>query len=357
MRRHFMPSMLEPDTHKVHKIQSIRESGHEPVAQKLLTGVSDELACFVEGELVDKHYDSLTNYCRAGEPRWSEGMPEEVRQKVKERTPSPEGRTHSEKTKKLMSKVQRGESGGTNTLTRKQAREVKWYMRSSGIRIKQEVLAEEYGISPPTLTAIKNGKTWSHVDPKEPEQIPKRLLESDGRLREGEAAEIKWLAQEGYNQRQIEEEYGVGTGAVSPIKNEENWTHVEPQRPETIPAHFEKTYTQLTDQEAAEAKWLLENGYCRQDIGDHYGVTPEYVYCIRIGKSRPDLDSVEPEQIPDSIEKTRLTEGEAAEIKHLAQNSEMTQPEIGEEYGVDRSQVSRIKRGKRWGSVDPKQPA
>lgn len=46
--------------------------------------------------------------------------------------------------------------------------------------------------------------------------------------------------------------------------------------------------------------------------------------------------------------KAKLTEVKALEVKRLGAEGNLTQREIALEYGIDRSQVSRITHGKRW---------
>ncbi|WP_263787297.1 LEM-3-like GIY-YIG domain-containing protein [Salinibacter grassmerensis] len=58
------------------------------------------------------------------------------------------------------------------------------------------------------------------------------------------------------------------------------------------------------------------------------------------------------EENPDST----LTKEEAATVKWLARNSNMTQKEIASSYGIDQTNVSLIKRDKSWQHVDPKPP-
>jgi group I intron endonuclease len=54
----------------------------------------------------------------------------------------------------------------------------------------------------------------------------------------------------------------------------------------------------------------------------------------------------------------KLTADEAAEVKYLAHNSkELTQPEIGEIYGVSREAVSSIKTERSWSHIEPRAPA
>lgn len=51
-----------------------------------------------------------------------------------------------------------------------------------------------------------------------------------------------------------------------------------------------------------------------------------------------------------------LTKTQAAKIKWLANNTELTQKKIGDKYGVGQPVVSRIQRGKRWSNINPQKP-
>lgn len=355
MRNHFAPSALERETHKTRKIRKLQREGYEPYGRKLLEGVSNELACFVEGELIDKHYDDLTNYCRAGEPRWSEGMPEEIRQKIKERTPSPKGRTMPEGFGERMRVLQRGTNAGNSKLSGQEAAEIKWYLECADFRFKKATLAAVYGISPVTVANIQSGHAWEYLDPEKPEQISEIVRGSQGQLRKKEAAEIKWLAQQSYKARDIAEEYGVGTGAISPIKHGENFGDVEPQKPDPIPDGLSKGWTHMSEEKAAEVKWLGQQGYKHGEVGEEYGVTQSTVSGIARGEDREGVEPMKPTPVPDHLSPSRkLLKHEAREIKYLAIDSDKTQREIAEIYGVNSSVVSRIKRGKRWPDIQPK---
>lgn len=54
--------------------------------------------------------------------------------------------------------------------------------------------------------------------------------------------------------------------------------------------------------------------------------------------------------------KSKLEKIEAREVKWLSINSSKTQESIGEEYNIDQTTVSYIKRDKLWAGIDPKNP-
>jgi predicted DNA-binding protein YlxM (UPF0122 family) len=49
---------------------------------------------------------------------------------------------------------------------------------------------------------------------------------------------------------------------------------------------------------------------------------------------------------------SKLTESDVKEIKGLLENSDMSQREIGERYGVDQTAISKINVGRAWTHVD-----
>lgn len=49
---------------------------------------------------------------------------------------------------------------------------------------------------------------------------------------------------------------------------------------------------------------------------------------------------------------SKLTEDEARKVKRLAHESELTQEEIGEQFGISGMQVSSIMRGQNWSHLD-----
>lgn len=71
---------------------------------------------------------------------------------------------------------------------------------------------------------------------------------------------------------------------------------------------------------------------CRIARGEAFGTTP-----VRKGM-----------RAGEETKQAKITDRQACEIKALAKEGYMTQKEIGNLYGIDASQVSRIKTGKAW---------
>ena len=88
-------------------------------------------------------------------------------------------------------------------------------------------IAEEFGISPSMVSAIKHGKAWSALDP----DLPARLAEGP---RQGKAltaeqvAVIKQRLLAGGSSRRIAAEFGVSASTIRAISHGRTWAEVEP---------------------------------------------------------------------------------------------------------------------------------
>jgi DNA-binding CsgD family transcriptional regulator len=87
-------------------------------------------------------------------------------------------------------------------------------------------IAEEFGISPSMVSAIKHGQAWAALDP----ELPARLAD---RPRQGKAlsapqvAKIKRRLAAGQSSRKIAVEFGVSASTVLAISRGDTWAEVE----------------------------------------------------------------------------------------------------------------------------------
>jgi DNA-binding CsgD family transcriptional regulator len=87
-------------------------------------------------------------------------------------------------------------------------------------------IAEEFGISPSMVSAIRQGRAWASLDP----ELPSRLA---GKPRQGKAlsasqvAEMKQRLAAGQSSRKIAAEYGVSASTVLAISRGKTWVEVE----------------------------------------------------------------------------------------------------------------------------------
>jgi hypothetical protein len=87
-------------------------------------------------------------------------------------------------------------------------------------------IAEEFGISPSMVSAIKHGHAWSALDP----DLPARLAEKPQRgkaLRASQVAEIKQRLLAAQSSRKVAAEFGVSASTVLAIAQGRTWAEIE----------------------------------------------------------------------------------------------------------------------------------
>jgi len=89
-------------------------------------------------------------------------------------------------------------------------------------------IAEEFGISPSTVSAIKRGQAWAELDPG----LAARLADKPRRgkaLTVSQVAEIKQRLLAGQSSRKVAAEYGVSASTVQAISQGKTWAEVAPR--------------------------------------------------------------------------------------------------------------------------------
>lgn len=118
----------------------------------------------------------------------------------------------------------------------------------------------------------------------------------------------------------------------------------------------------LAREEAAECKWL--STYTRisyEEIGSRYGVKASTVSSIRNGYSwlgvnakRPDFYDGEKLSARKDLSERRLR---ASKIRWLAENAEIDDCEIADQFDISRASVTYIRQGKTWSDVAAREPS
>jgi transposase len=88
-------------------------------------------------------------------------------------------------------------------------------------------IAEQFGISPSMVSAIKHGQAWSALDP----ELPARLAghpRAGHALAEAQVAQIKRQLGQGRSSRKVAAEFGVSASTVQAISQGRTWVGVEP---------------------------------------------------------------------------------------------------------------------------------
>ena len=88
-------------------------------------------------------------------------------------------------------------------------------------------IAEEFGISPSMVSAIKHGHAWSSLDPDLPSRL-ERLPREGKTLDVKRVADIKRRLLQGGSSRQIAAEFGVSASTVRAIAQGRTWADVVP---------------------------------------------------------------------------------------------------------------------------------
>ncbi len=126
--------------------------------------------------------------------------------------------------------VPRGNRGTRHPRAKLTEGTVLMVMRALRIGVPREVVAEQYGVSLPTISGVATGKTWKHV-PREPlARLPKQQKKKRPRkkkLTPEQVREIRRRREEGALVVSLAEEFGVGPSHVSAICYRRAYKEVE----------------------------------------------------------------------------------------------------------------------------------
>ena len=228
MYKHFMESVKSHNPHKERTIQKAKREGKNPEARIIKDKLPEEKAYNIEYLLINIHYENLTNITRS----WGNGVGSE--QVSGEKNPMyGKTRTFSEETKQKMGKAFRGKnlseehkekiSKSHKGKTHNQEARKKMRKKAEG-RYTLEWFIDRYGEEKGRQKYKEKSRRTSKKNSGESSPHAK--------LKRREASEIKWLAKNSdKTYKQIGQKYDVTKSAVSSIKLEKNWNHVESKKP------------------------------------------------------------------------------------------------------------------------------
>lgn len=158
---------------------------------------------------------------------------------IKKMSESSTGRTMSKETREKMGKSRRGKSGPNTKLTKEKAAEIKWLAQNTNMCQKE--IGNEYGVVRTAVSAINTERNWSYIEAKKPSQgktFSKEHIENmsaeknhNAKLTDQQAAEVKWLIQNtDMFQKNIGKKYDVSQGTVSRISLGRTYEHVKPKK-------------------------------------------------------------------------------------------------------------------------------
>lgn len=88
-------------------------------------------------------------------------------------------------------------------------------------------IAEEFGISPSMVSAIKHGRAWADLDPDLSDRLARTPRQGKA-LTASQVAEIKRRLLRGQSSRTVAKEFGVSASTVQAISQGKTWADVEP---------------------------------------------------------------------------------------------------------------------------------
>jgi DNA-binding NarL/FixJ family response regulator len=132
--------------------------------------------------------------------RWSDAIDETLRTRMAT-TPSAAGVLDASDVQRVMVALEAGRAGNS--------------------------IAEEFGISPSMVSAIKHGRAWSALDPGLASRLATKPRAGKALVAE-QVAEIKQRLFEGQSSRKIAEEFGVSASTIQAISQGRTWADVAP---------------------------------------------------------------------------------------------------------------------------------
>jgi hypothetical protein len=224
---------LDGNRYKVNKIKKIRREGGSVKVRKVVEDVSEEKAFRLEKELIrELGFENLTNMTYGGEgASLSEEMKANLRQFHL-------GKTLSEKTKRRISRANRGTGSWKAILTEQEASEILWLCRNTKYRYVD--VGKLYGMERGGVIAIADRENWKHVEPKRPDDDILAQLKGKptvGKVRAPNLNKlvvggIKWLLKHtNLSRSEIASIYGIEKITVSQIDNGINHSDVTTVEP------------------------------------------------------------------------------------------------------------------------------
>lgn len=340
IHEHFQPKKLKTcgNRHKVNKIKKLRRKGYTPKDhyQKIKTGLSKEKAYELEKFLISEiGLENLTNIHEGG---------------------------NGGRNKRAIEKAT-GETNKMSKITNQQASEIKWLINNSKVKLKK--IANKYDTGLSSVSHIRGGRTWKHVDEKRPawykREKQKRLSPQEKRKRKKQrASEAKWLrnnTEMSYNN--IAEKYDVHYNIIRrDIRKKAN--KLKASKPEWYngPVIDLEKKKEERRQRIAEIKWLCENtDVYHYEIAEKYDVKkhrPSDLHKERVGEH---IGPKKPNWYDENEETTKEKKiREAKEIKWLFQNTNMYPTDIAKKYEVEIGTVKNIGNEKTRKDICTKEP-
>jgi transposase len=151
---------------------------------------------------------------------------------------------------------------------------------------RHSVIAQRFGVSVETVGSIKSGSRWADTiddDLRSRMQAASggTALDADGALR------VMAALESGRSGRSIAEEFGISPSLVSAIKGGRAWTQLDPDLPARL-ARKPRSGKALTAEQVAAIRWLLAEGRSSRKVAAEFGVSASTVLSIARGETWAD---------------------------------------------------------------------
>jgi DNA-binding NarL/FixJ family response regulator len=153
---------------------------------------------------------------------------------------------------------------------------------------RQAVVAERFGVSVETVGAIKNGKRWtSAID--DDLRARMGAARSGTALDAAGARSVMAALAEGRSGRSIADEFGISPSMVSAIKHGRAWSDLDPGLPARL-ADMPRQGKALTASQVAVMKQRLNAGQSTRSVAKEFGVAASTVQAILRGRTWADVE-------------------------------------------------------------------
>jgi len=179
-------------------------SGAEPGGKRLTAddarAIAERIAAGERHAAIAKRFGVSAQTVRAikSGKRWAEAIDDDLRARMQ--AVSTAAVLDAESAQRVMAELEAGRSG--------------------------QSIAEEFGISPSMVSAIKHGQAWSSLDPELPSRLAKKPQKGKA-LTATQVAEMKQRLAAGQSSRKVAAEYGVSASTVLAIARGKTWGGVE----------------------------------------------------------------------------------------------------------------------------------
>ena len=181
-------------------------------------------------------------------------------------------------------------SGGARRGPRLEPKQVREIAERIASRERHTVVAESFGVSVETVGAIKSGKRWAGVIDEDLRARmavahPPTVLNTDS------ARKVMTALEYGRSGRSIAEEFGISPSMVSAIKHGRTWSDLDPDLPARL-AQKQQHGKVLSASQVGEMKQRLLEGWSLRAVAKEFGVSGSTVQAISQGKTWAEIEPI-----------------------------------------------------------------